>query len=55
MELLLVLDYNIYLEIITCDPSIYSMDHPDLSFFMEYSIGLKRVKCEERLHQSRKG
>ena len=36
------------LEIITCDPSIYTMDHPDLtvSNFMGNSIGLKRVKCE---------
>ena len=34
--------------IITCDHSIYTMDHPDLhvtvSNFMENSIGLKRVK-----------
>ena len=29
-----------FLEIITSDPSIYTMDHPD---FMEYSIGPKRV------------
>ena len=33
-------------EIITCDPSIYTIDHPDLtvSIFMENFIGLKRVK-----------
>ena len=35
-----------YLEIITCDPSIYLVDHPDLivSSLIEISIGLKRVK-----------
>ena len=36
-----------FLEIITCDPSIYTMDHPDLiiiCYFMENSIGPKRVK-----------
>ena len=34
-----------YLEIISCDPSIYAMDHLDLtvSNFMEDSIGLQRV------------
>ena len=33
------------LKIITCDPSIYSMDHRDLtvSNLLENSIGLKRV------------
>ena len=38
--------YNIILEILTCDPSVYTMDHPDLnvSNFMEKSIGLKRVE-----------
>ena len=37
---------NIILEILTCDPSVYTMDHPDLnvSNFMEKSIGLKRVE-----------
>ena len=39
---------NIFFEItcITCNPSIYTMDHPDLtvSNFMENSVGLKRVK-----------
>ena len=32
--------------IITCDPLIYTMDHPNLtlSSFIEYSFGLKRVK-----------
>ena len=36
---------TIVLEIITCDPSIYTMDHPDLIVcgFMEDSIDLKRV------------
>ena len=36
-----------YFEIITCDPSIYTMDHPDfiLSNFMESFIGVKMVKC----------
>ena len=35
----------IFLQIITCDPSTYSMDHPDLIVcrFMENSIRLKRV------------
>ena len=34
-----------FIKIITCDPSIYTMDHPDftVSKFMENSIGLKRV------------
>ena len=38
--------YNICLEIIICDPSIYIMGHPDqtVSNFIEYSIGPKRVK-----------
>ena len=33
------------LEIMTCDPSVYTMDHPDfiICSFMENSIGLKRV------------
>ena len=33
-------------EIITCDPSIYTMNHPDLFVcsFIENSIGLKRGK-----------
>ena len=37
------------LEIITCDPSIYTMDHPAFIAcrFMENSIGLKRVKHYE--------
>ena len=35
-----------YFEIITCDTSIYAMDHPDFIVcgFMENSFGLKRVK-----------
>ena len=35
-----------FLEIITCDPSIYIMDRPELtvSNVMEQSIGLKKVK-----------
>ena len=39
-------EYYIFLEIITCVPSIYVMDHPDLSvsIFMEKSIALKWVK-----------
>ena len=34
-----------FMKIITCDPSIYTMDHPDLTVcnFMENSIGLKWV------------
>ena len=34
-----------HMEIITCDPSIYTMDHPDfvVGSFMENYIGLKRV------------
>ena len=37
---------TICLEIITCDPSIYTMDHPDFIVcnFMENFIGLKWVK-----------
>ena len=37
--------YNIFLKIIACDPSTYTMGHPDLtvSNFMGNSIGLKRV------------
>ena len=37
--------YN--LEIITSDPSLYTVGHPDLtvSKFMENSIGFKRVSC----------
>ena len=33
-----------FIKIITCDPSIYTMDHPDLtvSNFMENSIGLQK-------------
>ena len=36
------------LEIITCDPLIYTMDNPDLtvSNFMEHSIGPKRVNLK---------
>ena len=35
-----------FLEIITCDPSIYNADHSDftVSTFMEKSIGLQRAK-----------
>ena len=37
---------TILFDIITCDPSTYTMDHPDfiVCSFMESSIGLKRVK-----------
>ena len=37
--------YNIILQIITCDPSIYTLDHPDLtvSNIMENSIYKQRV------------
>ena len=37
------------MEIITYDPSMYTMDHPDFigCSFMENSIGLKRVKNRE--------
>ena len=33
------------MEIMTCDPSIYTMNHPDFIVysFMETSIGMKRV------------
>ena len=36
---------NIFFEMITCNPSIYTIDHPDItvSNFMENSIGHKRV------------
>ena len=38
-----------YLEIKTCDPSIYRMDYPDFNVcsFTENSIGLKMVKVFE--------
>ena len=38
-------DMQYFLEIKTCDPSIYTMDNPDLivSFFMGNSIGTQRV------------
>ena len=34
-----------FLEIITCDSSMYTIDHPDLnlSYFMEHSIGPQKV------------
>ena len=37
---------NIFLKIISCDPSMNTMEHPDLtvSYFMVNSIGLKNVK-----------
>ena len=37
---------EIYLEIITCEPSIYTMDHPDfiISNFMGNSIDTQRVE-----------
>ena len=46
--------YNIF-GIITCYPSIYRMDHHDLtlSIYMENSIGLKRVKIKKTM--TRKG
>ena len=33
------------MEIISCDPSIYEMDHPDFNtqMFISYYIGLQRV------------
>ena len=39
---------TIFFEVLTCDPSIYTMDHPDLpvSNFMENFIGLKRVEVK---------
>ena len=38
-----------FLQIITCDPSIYTMDHPDfiVSSLMEDSIG---IKCQLTLY-----
>ena len=40
--------YNFLKKKLTCGPSIYTMDHPDLSVsnFMEKSIGLKRVQSQ---------
>ena len=37
--------YNIFLEIVTRNPSIYTMDHPDFNacIFVENAIGLKWV------------
>ena len=45
------------LAIITCDPSVYTTDHPDLIVcsFMENSIGPKRVKKEPRELSKRQG
>ena len=45
--------YNIILEVITGDPSIYTVDHPDItvSNFMEYSIGPKRVNHHKVVHR----
>ena len=42
------------LKIITCDPSIYIMDHPNFNVcsFMESSIGLKRVKMTLKIGPS---
>ena len=39
------------MEIVNCDTSIYTMDHPDfiVCSFMENSIGLKRVYSHMRL------
>ena len=39
------------LEIITCDPSIYTMNHPDftVSSFMGIFIGPRRVKASNPL------
>ena len=47
--------YNIFWIILPCDPSIYTMNHPDLavSNFMGNSIGPKRVKW--RNPQANKG
>ena len=40
------------MEIITCDPLIYTIDHPDFTCsFMENSIGLKRVEALRRQAQ----
>ena len=38
--------FNIFLKIITCGPSVYTMDHPDfiVCSFMEKSIDLQRKK-----------
>ena len=39
------------MEIINCDPSIYTMDNPDLnvSNFMEKSISLQRVTKSDKI------
>ena len=41
------------LEIITCDPSIYTMDHPDFiaCSFMENSIGLKLFNRDQNQYK----
>ena len=41
------IQYIVFLEIITLDPSIYTMDHSDfiVCSFMENSNGLKRVNA----------
>ena len=40
-------EYNIFFEIIICDPSIYTIDHPDLtvSTFIGNSIGTQKVNA----------
>ena len=40
-------------QILTCDPSIYKMDHPGLtvSNFIVKSIGLKRVKEQKSIYR----
>ena len=40
-----------FLEIITCDPSLYTMDHPNFiaCSFTENSIGLKTVSTDCRI------
>ena len=44
--------YNVFGEILTCNLSIYTMDHPDktVSNLMENSIGSKRVKGGFRIY-----
>ena len=39
--------YNFYWEIVNCDPSIYTMEHPKfiVSNLEEESISAKRVEC----------
>ena len=48
LKKLIFRERNVVFGILTYDPSIYTMDHPDLtvSNFMGISIGTQKVKCD---------